>query len=61
MYKIEISKSRIYTATLIEGQIPHIVSVHLDPFIIKLIKNLRVIQILTKFGADWFIFVDARV
>ena len=30
-------------------------------FIIELIRDLMVIYILTKFGADWFIFVDARV
>ena len=29
--------------------------------IIELIRNLMVIYILTKFGADWLIFVDARV
>ena len=29
--------------------------------IIKLIRDLMVIYILTKFGADWLIFVDARV
>ena len=29
--------------------------------IIKLIRDLTVIYILTKFGADWLIFVDARV
>ena len=34
-----------------------------DPIrsIIKLIWNLKVIIIFTKFGADWSIFVDARV
>ena len=30
-------------------------------FIIEFIWNLMVIYILTKFGADWLIFVDARV
>ena len=29
--------------------------------IIELIRDLMVIYILTKFGADWLIFVDARV
>ena len=29
--------------------------------IIKLIRDLIVTKVLTKFGADWFIFVDARV
>ena len=29
--------------------------------IIKLIRDLMVIYILTKFGTDWLIFVDARV
>ena len=29
--------------------------------IIKLIQDLMVTYILTKFGADWFIFVDATV
>ena len=29
--------------------------------IIILIRDLMVIYILTKFGADWLIFVDARV
>ena len=29
--------------------------------IIKPIRDLMVIYILTKFGADWLIFVDARV
>ena len=29
--------------------------------IIELIQDLMVIYILTKFGADWSIFVDARV
>ena len=29
--------------------------------IIDLIRDLMVIYILTKFGADWFIFVDDRV
>ena len=29
--------------------------------IIKLIRDLMVIYILTKFGDDWLIFVDARV
>ena len=29
--------------------------------IIELIRDLMVIYILTKFGADWSIFVDARV
>ena len=34
-----------------------------DPIssIIKLIRDLMVIYILTKFGADWLIFVDASV
>ena len=30
-------------------------------FIIKLIRDLLVIYTLTKFGADWLIFVDPRV
>ena len=30
-------------------------------FIIKLILDLMVTYILTKFGADWFTFVDERV
>ena len=29
--------------------------------IIELIRDLVVIYFLTKFGADWLIFVDARV
>ena len=29
--------------------------------LIELIRDLMVTYILTKFGADWFIFVDARV
>ena len=29
--------------------------------IIKLIQDLMVTYILTKFGADWLIFLDARV
>ena len=29
--------------------------------IIELIRDLMVIHIVTKLGADWFIFVDARV
>ena len=29
--------------------------------IIELIRDLMVMYILTKFGADWLIFVDARV
>ena len=29
--------------------------------VIKLISDLMVTYILTKFGADWLIFVDARV
>ena len=29
--------------------------------IIKLIRDLLIIYILTKFGADWLIFVDVRV
>ena len=29
--------------------------------IIKLIRDLMVIYVLTKFSADWLIFVDARV
>ena len=34
-----------------------------DPisFIIKLMRDIMVIYILTKSGADWLIFVDARV
>ena len=34
-----------------------------DPIrsIIELIRDLMVIYILTKFGADWLLFVDARV
>ena len=30
-------------------------------YIIELIRDLMVTYILTKFGADWFIFVDASV
>ena len=30
-------------------------------FIIELIRDLIITYILTKFGADWLIFVDARV
>ena len=29
--------------------------------VIELIRDLMVIHILTKFGAEWLIFVDARV
>ena len=29
--------------------------------IIELIRDLMITYILTKFGADWLIFVDARV
>ena len=44
---------------LIQGQITH--SSGPISSIINLIRDLMVIYILTKFGADWFIFVDARV
>ena len=43
---------------LIQGQITRTVPIS---SIIKLIRDIIVIYILTKFGADWLIFVDARV
>ena len=43
----------------IQGQVTQ--TVRLIKSIIKLIRDLIVIYILTKFGADWSIFVDARV
>ena len=48
------------TNFLIQGQITRTVLVRLSS-IIKLIRDLMVIYILTKFGADWSIFVDAKV
>ena len=45
---------------LIQGQITQDSS-GLINFIIELIRALVVIYILTKFGDDWLIFVDARV
>ena len=45
---------------LIQGQI-NSESSGLISSIIKLIRDLMVIYILTKFGADWLIFADARV
>ena len=45
---------------LIQGQITRDSS-SLITSIIELIRDLMVIYILTKFGAEWFIFVDARV
>ena len=43
---------------LIQEQITRTVLVRL---VHKLIRDLMVTYILTKFGADWLIFVDARV
>ena len=45
---------------LIQGQITRDSSSPISS-IIKLIQDLTVIYILTKLGADWSIFVDARV
>ena len=45
---------------LIQGQITPDSSGPINS-IIKLIRDLMVIYILTMFGADWSIFVDARV
>ena len=47
------------TNFLIQGQITH--SSGPISSIIELILDLMVIYILTMFGADWLIFVDARV
>ena len=47
---------------LIQGQITRTALVRLVPlYKKKLIRDLMVIYILTKFGADWLLFVDARV
>ena len=45
---------------LIQGQTTREISGVISSFI-ELIRNLMVIYILTKFGADLLIFVDARV
>ena len=45
---------------VIQGQITQDSSGPIS-FNIKLIRDLMVIKILTKFGADWLIFVDASV
>ena len=45
---------------LIQGQITRDISGAINS-IIELIRALVVIYILTKFGDDWLIFVDARV
>ena len=48
-----------YSKFLIQGQITP--SSGPISSIIELTRDLMVIYILTKFGADWLIFVDARV
>ena len=45
---------------LIQGQITRDSSGPISS-IIELIRDLMVIYILTKFGADWLIFIDASV
>ena len=45
---------------LIQGQVTRDSSGLINS-IIDLIRDLMVIYILTKFGSDWLIFVDARV
>ena len=44
---------------LIQRQITQTVLVRISS-IIELVRDLLVIYILTKFGADWLIFVDVR-
>ena len=50
-YSIELSNSRANTSSCSGPITP----------IIELVQDLRVIFILTKFGMNWLIFVDATV
>ena len=53
-------RTKVQQFFLIQGEITQDGSGPIK-FIIDLIQDLMVTYILTKFGADWLVFVDARV